>query len=311
MINPKVKIKIKTLYPKIDNSKTIPIHKSYSLRKIKPRNILNHKHLTNQPISNAYISNILNEKAKENEFLRHSNCCLDFHPKWKYSYNLSKNNLSSSVNNFYTKIKDVIKKPKILISSISKPKIIQILEKNGQVYEKINLNPWKYKPVFWENNYDGFDRSRNLNISINKIFETKKKQLKEIPSVKITKIQFHHNYHSENNSKNKRRIQKELSNDNIKNDFLSPQNNLLIRKDKFKISEKETENNDLIDEDKYDMDNYIMDTYDKKLKNVEIDNDNKTTNNTNIIICQNDSKYEKIKIKKNKMIKDASENTIL
>ena len=316
LLNPKAEIKIKTLYARIDNNKNPILRKTYSLTKIKPRNIRNKiNHLSNQPISNAYISSILyeKEKEKENDFLRHSNCCLDFHPKWQYSYYLSKNNVSSSVNNFYTKIKELIKKPRILISTPTKPRIIQILENNGQMYQKIYLNPWKYKPVFWKNNLGVLNKSRNLNISINKNSESQKEKSNEMPSVKITKIEFqHNNFHSDDNSKNrnKSKNKKEISKDKIKKYFLSPQNNLKTHKGIFKISEKETESNDMIDKDKYDMTKYIMGANNKKLKNVEIDNDNKTSNNSNIYVCQNDSKYETIKIKKNKMMRDVGENTI-
>ena len=292
---------------KFDNNKNIPLHKSYSLQKIKSKNILNNNNLLNQPISNSYISNMLYKKEKEIDFLNHSNCCLDFHPKWKYSYYLSNNNLSSSVNSFCEKIKELIKKPRILISTPKKPRIIEILEHNGQMYEKIYLNPWKYKPVFWKNNFGVLSRNRNLNIRIDKKLKLRKEKSEKTPSVEITKIDVQRDFHSCKNIKNKNKNSK----NKIKDLFLSPRNNLKINRGIFKIFEKETESNDMVDKDKYDITKYIIGSNNKKFSNSEIENNYKSANNSNIYICQNDSKYETIKIKKNKEMKDVGENTIL
>ena len=83
-----------------------------------------------------------------------------FRPKWKYSYYLDKNdilNLKNITNNPELKnvlcdYKDIDKRPKPIVYSWTKPRMVKILERNSAIEENIKSNFWKYSHIFENNN---------------------------------------------------------------------------------------------------------------------------------------------------------------
>ena len=80
-----------------------------------------------------------------------------YKPNWKYSYYLDKNDiLSLNKNNSVMKNKlcdyqDIDKRPKPIVYSWTKPRMIKILENNAFIEEEVKTHFWKYSYLF-ENN---------------------------------------------------------------------------------------------------------------------------------------------------------------
>jgi hypothetical protein len=82
-----------------------------------------------------------------------------FKPNWKYSYYLDKNDILSLNNlnnnpemkNSLCDFKDIDKRPKPIVYSWTKPRMIKILENNANIEEEVKSHYWKYSHIF-ENN---------------------------------------------------------------------------------------------------------------------------------------------------------------
>ena len=84
-----------------------------------------------------------------------------FRPKWKYSYYLDKNDIlnlkninfnnNPEIKNILCDYKDIDKRPKPIVYSWTKPRMVKILERNSAIEEEIKSNFWKYSHIF-ENN---------------------------------------------------------------------------------------------------------------------------------------------------------------
>ena len=112
-------------------------------------------------LSSNYSS--LNEKTENNIYnYGHANeLCGNVHPRklssykprWKYSYFVDKNQIlnvenQTEIKNNLVDYKDIDKKPQRIVYSWSKPRMVQILEKNGMIEEEIKTHPWKYSYLF-------------------------------------------------------------------------------------------------------------------------------------------------------------------
>jgi hypothetical protein len=78
-------------------------------------------------------------------------------PMWKFSYYLDKNNLNNinsnnpEIKNVLCDYKDIDKRPKPIVNSWTKPRMIKIIENNSTIEEEVKNNFWKYSHIF-ENN---------------------------------------------------------------------------------------------------------------------------------------------------------------
>ena len=86
---------------------------------------------------------------------------LYYKPNWKYSYYLDKNEILSlnninnkkkiEIKNALCDYKDIDKRPKPIVYSWTKPRMIRILENNALIEEEVKSHYWKYSHIF-ENN---------------------------------------------------------------------------------------------------------------------------------------------------------------
>ena len=82
-----------------------------------------------------------------------------FKPSWKYSYYLDKNEILSlnNINNnpeikySLCDYKDIDKRPKPIVYSWTKPRMVKIIENNSNIEEEVKSHYWKYSHIF-ENN---------------------------------------------------------------------------------------------------------------------------------------------------------------
>ena len=82
-----------------------------------------------------------------------------FKPNWKYSYYLDKNDILSlnnlnnnpEIKNTLCDYKDIDKRPRPIVYSWTKPRMIKILEKNATIEEEVKSHFWRYEHIF-ENN---------------------------------------------------------------------------------------------------------------------------------------------------------------
>jgi hypothetical protein len=117
--------------------------------------------LQNKNISNQSISSENYTDNNNNINFQNSKSKSDYHyrPKWKYSYYINKNdilNLNNLNNNPEIKnslfdFKDIDKRPKHIVYSWTKPRMIKILENNSLIEEEVKSHYWKYSHIF-ENN---------------------------------------------------------------------------------------------------------------------------------------------------------------
>ena len=116
---------------------------------------LQNKNISNQSISSENYTDINNTINYQNSKTRNDN----YRPKWKYSYYINKNdmlNLNNLNNNPEIKnslfdYKDIDKRPKPIVYSWTKPRMIKILENNSVIEEEVKSHYWKYSHIF-ENN---------------------------------------------------------------------------------------------------------------------------------------------------------------
>ena len=100
-----------------------------------------------------------NYSGSNNFFLPKTKKKLQYKPKWKYSYFLDKNDILSlkllnnnpEIKNILCDYKDIDKKPKPIVYSWTKPRMIKIIENNALIEEDVKSHFWKYSHLF-ENN---------------------------------------------------------------------------------------------------------------------------------------------------------------
>ena len=83
-----------------------------------------------------------------------------YKPSWKYSYNVDKKNFKNinirnnpEIKYILCDYKDIDKRPKPLVYSWTKPRMVKILERNASIEEEIKSNFWKYSHIFENNNF--------------------------------------------------------------------------------------------------------------------------------------------------------------
>lgn len=99
--------------------------------------------------NNIYNSNLENVSCGNNKPRQLSS----YKPRWKYSYFMDKNQIlnvenQSEIKNNLVDYKDIDKKPQKIVYSWTKPRMVQIIEKNGIIEEEVRSHPWKYSYLF-------------------------------------------------------------------------------------------------------------------------------------------------------------------
>jgi hypothetical protein len=116
-------------------------------------NFFRSKNFADQSNSTENYSEILsNSKNKSQKKLYYK-------PNWKYSYYLNKNEILSlnnlnnnpDIKNSLCDYKDIDKRPKPIVYSWTKPKMVKIIENNSLIEEEVKSHFWKYSHLF-ENN---------------------------------------------------------------------------------------------------------------------------------------------------------------
>lgn len=82
-----------------------------------------------------------------------------YKPKWKYSYYVNKNDIlslnninnNSEIKSSLCDYKDIDKRPKPIVYSWTKPRMVRIIENNHEIEEEVKSHYWKYSHLF-ENN---------------------------------------------------------------------------------------------------------------------------------------------------------------
>ena len=84
---------------------------------------------------------------------------LNYRPKWKYSYYLDKNDILSlnalknnpEIKESLCDYKDIDKRPKPMVFSWTKPRMVKIIENNALIEEEVKSHFWKYSHLFDNN----------------------------------------------------------------------------------------------------------------------------------------------------------------
>ena len=116
-----------------------------------PHNIISqNKNFSNQSINS---SDNYSSKPKREMYYK---------PNWKYSYYLDKNEILSlnninnkrniEIKNTLCDYKDIDKRPKPIVYSWTKPRMVKILENNALIEEEVKSHYWKYSHIFENNN---------------------------------------------------------------------------------------------------------------------------------------------------------------
>ena len=90
-----------------------------------------------------------------NDFSKEKNTNIE-RPIWKYSYFLDKNDIlniqnDSEIRKILNNFKDIDNKPKPLVYSWTKPRMIKIIENNKIIEEEVKSSFWKYSYLFEDN----------------------------------------------------------------------------------------------------------------------------------------------------------------
>ena len=168
MSNPSFSINESTPYSKIHNYQKGSISFDKNLNKNFPQkraesantNFTSNTH-HNLLLQNKNFANQSNysENYSGNDNLSNSNIKRDFRPKWKYSYYVNKNDILSlnnlnnnpEIKNSLCDYKDIDKRPKPIVYSWTKPRMVKIIENNSLIEEEVKSHFWKYSYLF-ENN---------------------------------------------------------------------------------------------------------------------------------------------------------------
>ena len=109
----------------------------------------NYSSLNERTENNIYNSGFANVSCGNNNPRKLSS----YKPRWKYSYYVDKNQIlnvenQTEIKNNLVDYKDIDKKPQRIVYSWSKPRMVQILEKNEIIAEEIRSHPWRYSYLF-------------------------------------------------------------------------------------------------------------------------------------------------------------------
>ena len=91
-----------------------------------------------------------------NDFSKEKNTNHIERPIWKYSYFLDKNDIlniqnDSEIRKILNNFKDIDNRPKPLVYSWTKPRMIKIIENNKIIEEEVKSSFWKYSYLFEDN----------------------------------------------------------------------------------------------------------------------------------------------------------------
>ena len=113
------------------------------IKSAKPNFSSNNRYTLNKE-QNTYHFND-NTLSKSNNYIER--------PIWKYSYFLDKNDIlniqsDSEIKNLLNNYKDIDKRPKPLVYSWTKPRMVKIIENNKIIEEEVKSTFWKYSYLF-------------------------------------------------------------------------------------------------------------------------------------------------------------------
>ena len=130
----------------------------YNLEKSSLQNTMNKRRIESAkisfPISNRnYFSSDKNKYTFNENSKNNTTSTKIERPIWKYSYFLDKNDIlnirnESEIRNLLNSYKDIDNKPKPLVYSWTKPRMIKIIENNRIIEEEVKSNFWKYSYIF-------------------------------------------------------------------------------------------------------------------------------------------------------------------
>ena len=136
----------------------------YSLDKSSNPYILNYNRIKSAKVNYPLIKNDIFSKSQSklgfNDYSNSKNNSklnnnID-RPIWKYSYFLDKNDIlniqnDSEIRTILNNFKDIDKRPKPLVYSWTKPRMIKIIENNKIIEEEVKSSFWKYSYLFQDN----------------------------------------------------------------------------------------------------------------------------------------------------------------
>ena len=130
----------------------------YNLEKSSLQNTMNKRRIESAkisfPISNHnYFSSDKNKYTFNENSKNNTTSTKIERPIWKYSYFLDKNDIlnirnESEIRNLLNSYKDIDNKPKPLVYSWTKPRMIKIIENNRIIEEEVKSSFWKYSYIF-------------------------------------------------------------------------------------------------------------------------------------------------------------------
>ena len=130
----------------------------YNLEKSSLQNTMNKRRIESAkisfPISNHnYFSSGKNKYTFNENSKNNTTSTKIERPIWKYSYFLDKNDIlnirnESEIRNLLNSYKDIDNKPKPLVYSWTKPRMIKIIENNRIIEEEVKSSFWKYSYIF-------------------------------------------------------------------------------------------------------------------------------------------------------------------
>ena len=112
--------------------------------------------LIKQKINYVSQSNLTDNSFKNTNYSFPKKKYRKLTPKWKYSYYLDKNDILSlnnksnnpEIKNTLCDFKDIDIKPKPIVYSWTKPKMVKIIENNANIEEEVKSHFWKYSDIF-------------------------------------------------------------------------------------------------------------------------------------------------------------------
>ena len=134
----------------------------YSLEKPSNPNIQNSHRIKSAKVNFSSTKNSINLFSKSqnnnifNDFSKEKNANHIERPIWKYSYFLDKNDIlniqnDSEIRKILNNFKDIDNRPKPLVYSWTKPRMIKIIENNKIIQEEVKSSFWKYSYLFEDN----------------------------------------------------------------------------------------------------------------------------------------------------------------
>ena len=133
----------------------------YNLEKSSNPNTKNSHRIKSAKVNFSSNKNNINLFSKSqnnnifNDFSKEKNTNIE-RPIWKYSYFLDKNDIlniqnDSEIRKILNNFKDIDNKPKPLVYSWTKPRMIKIIENNKIIEEEVKSSFWKYSYLFEDN----------------------------------------------------------------------------------------------------------------------------------------------------------------